>query len=108
MSSIFNLIHAVNVYTEGTLTRSSLRIVDGKFQPSSIEQFNYMLNVHNIVSSNCDYIGHTWSQSVVNNAYRCQIQKYRKFLDQYPIYEWDTTVIQEEQIGSLFDNTIIL
>jgi hypothetical protein len=108
MSSIVNIIQAISLYTEGTITRSSLKIVDGKFQPSSIEQFNYMLNVYNIVLSNCHYTGDTWTQKIVNNAYRCQMQKYRDFLEHYPIYEWDTTHIEEQQLGSLFDNTIIL
>jgi hypothetical protein len=108
MSSIFNIIHAISLYTEGTITRSSLKIVDGKFQPSSIEQFNYMLNVYNIVLSNCDYTGDTWTQKIVNNAYRRQMQKYRNFLEQYPISQWDTTCIQQEEFGCLFVNTIIL
>lgn len=106
MSHISNIIRTQSIYARGYISRKhfSYRVVDGKFRPVSESELKDALDLYSYtVLSSWGFIGQTWSEHMVDNAYRVEVARHRSLFRRHPIYEWDLSKVKDEQLLKQWD-----
>lgn len=101
MWTITNLLRTASIYTRGYISRKyiSYRIINGKLQPANNNELNDALELYEYtVLSGWGFIGNTWSEHMVDNAYRTEVARHRKIFRQYPVAEWDLSNVNDPVI----------
>ena len=106
MWTITNILRTASIYTRGYISRKyfSYRVVNGKFRPISNSEFKDVLDLYDEVVLSCwGFVGQTWSENKVDEAYMFEVARHRRLFKMYPPSEWDLSKVNDTDLIQKWD-----